>query len=814
MKLKYLIVTTLALVIVGALVFVGAAEDATTNVSEFYSWGPSPLGLAITQDGKTAYIPFMCDDSLFVVDLSNFTTIRSIDVSSAGIMLVSCEAILSPDESKLYVSNSGTKNVTVINTKSNSVEKVLPIDVYWGDSISVSHDGTAVYITASDGLYIVNGSDNSYYQVSVPGVGFESVEPSVSNPNLLYCIGGLGTPQRAFFTFNLSSNAVERASNLTHGAMRFTINSNETAAYFGTFDIINDKGVGNFSVFDLDSFQISVSTPIECGVSDFAVNEETGKIYIIGFWAGGGAPNTGYIREWDMSTNSVVREIFVSPSSDQHAIAIDPTNSNYLYQTENDFNLIRKVEISTGKEIQRLCFSKTDVLPVTIIRGNSVGYIACSGSDDIYRLNLSSGQLMGSISLPYGAHRGVLGYYQNKLYFIVGMRHIYSVNPSDGSLIETFDIGININPIKLTFFDDKMAAINYTGGAMIGKQLLLFDANNMTVLKSIDLPSEIHGNKVIASPDGSKLYVSRGPMTGPTVITVFNASTLDVINTIETPHGASGMPGGDFDETNRILYLCGFLTVYKIDMDTDELIGTLDVYDVYESLNIRGWAPTLSGVILSSTKDKLFVISGDAHSMFTYDLVNSSWTTKITNLKGYACCDTECSPDRKYLYTTNSMSDTITMVDLTSGDVAKIIALPSPVPIKVCPVFWEDVYYPVTIRSNSTVTDFIFNQILAQISFKVTGEPVTVGYCNVTIPNTLLWGEFTVLIDGNSPIELIRNDNTTYISLYFTYELQSTMTVQIIGTEVIPEFLSFLILPLFMIATLLAVIVYGRKQSL
>ena len=137
----------------------------------------------------------------------------------------------------------------------------------------------------------------------IPGVCFEAVEPSAIDSSLLYCIGRFPFPQPAFFAFNLSSNTVQRLSNLTDeanppGALtRFTIDSNETKAYFGTIQFNGDKGFGNLHVFDLKSYQTLSSTSIECGVSDFAINEEKGKIYIIGFWSGGGAPNTGYIRE-------------------------------------------------------------------------------------------------------------------------------------------------------------------------------------------------------------------------------------------------------------------------------------------------------------------------------------------------------------------------------------------------------------------------------------------------------------------------------------------------------------------------------------
>jgi hypothetical protein len=53
--------------------------------------------------------------------------------------------------------------------------------------------------------------------------------------------------------------------------------------------------------------------------------------------------------------------------------------------------------------------------------------------------------------------------------------------------------------------------------------------------------------------------------------------------------------------------------------------------------------------------------------------------------------------------------------------------------------------------------------------------------------------------------------NETYEYLYINYT-HSEHTIEISGTTIIPEFPSFLVLPLFMIATLLAVIVYRRKR--
>jgi len=99
------------------------------------------------------------------------------------------------------------------------------------------------------------------------------------------------------------------------------------------------------------------------------------------------------------------------------------------------------------------------------------------------------------------------------------------------------------------------------------------------------------------------------------------------------------------------------------------------------------------------------------------------------------------------------------------------------------PVPWDGQTYYVTTFCNATVASFRFNQSLSQISFNVTGPPEAIGFCNVTIPNTLLGGEFTVLVNESS-IYYILNSNATHNSLYFTIEFQSTSKVQITATEV------------------------------
>jgi parallel beta-helix repeat protein len=130
------------------------------------------------------------------------------------------------------------------------------------------------------------------------------------------------------------------------------------------------------------------------------------------------------------------------------------------------------------------------------------------------------------------------------------------------------------------------------------------------------------------------------------------------------------------------------------------------------------------------------------------------------------------------------------------------------------PVNWQGEIYQVALSSNSTISTFKFNQPQKQISFDVTGTSDSIGYCNVTIPKTLLRDSPWIITINDLPkTDYTEAENDTHTFLYFTYTHASTLHVTIQGTSVIPEFPSSLILPLFMMATLIATILLKKKRK-
>jgi len=158
----------------------------------------------------------------------------------------------------------------------------------------------------------------------------------------------------------------------------------------------------------------------------------------------------------------------------------------------------------------------------------------------------------------------------------------------------------------------------------------------------------------------------------------------------------------------------------------------------------------------------------------------------------------------------DGIGDTGYEVDADNKDCYPLMALFTPFDAGT----WNKKSYNVDVVSNSTVADFQFNPNEgAFLKFNVTGEDSTKGFCRISIPKSLLWVDdgWTIHV-GGEPItdyKIIPDENHTY--LYFTYN-HTTKTVLIQGTHVIPEFPSFLILPLFILATLLTVLICRRKH--
>lgn len=130
---------------------------------------------------------------------------------------------------------------------------------------------------------------------------------------------------------------------------------------------------------------------------------------------------------------------------------------------------------------------------------------------------------------------------------------------------------------------------------------------------------------------------------------------------------------------------------------------------------------------------------------------------------------------------------------------------------------WNSTTYSVDFISNSTVScvDFtLTDPSHATLAFNVTGETGTQGFCRVCIPKALINGSLVLWKDGaiisEPQYRILPASDESYTCIYITYT-HSQHTLTITGTTTIPEFPSFLVLPLFMLLTMVTVMLMQRR---
>jgi len=113
--------------------------------------------------------------------------------------------------------------------------------------------------------------------------------------------------------------------------------------------------------------------------------------------------------------------------------------------------------------------------------------------------------------------------------------------------------------------------------------------------------------------------------------------------------------------------------------------------------------------------------------------------------------------------------------------------------------------YVITTVSNSTVTDLNFDQASKQLSFNVSGTSGTTGFCNITVPAELMSGDFTLYLDDTPLVEGVNyteSYNGTHYVFSVTY-VHSSHAIDIVSTDVVPDFAGWLLLPFLTSLTLL-----------
>lgn len=123
----------------------------------------------------------------------------------------------------------------------------------------------------------------------------------------------------------------------------------------------------------------------------------------------------------------------------------------------------------------------------------------------------------------------------------------------------------------------------------------------------------------------------------------------------------------------------------------------------------------------------------------------------------------------------------------------------------------------VEMTTASKVTDFVFNATAAPpyVRFNVTGLDGTLGSCEVVFPSDLLWGTFSLYLDGvplTEGVDYTKSENGTHWTFRINYT-HSTHTILIEGTQAIPELAAATAALMLIITATFAVIISTKTKK-
>jgi YVTN family beta-propeller protein len=132
--------------------------DTATNTVEAATLavGTNPTAVAVTPDGKHAYVANLGSNSVSVIDAASNTVVATIPVGNAPDAVA-----VTPDGKHAYVANSNSNNVSVIDTASNGV--VATVAVGNGPfGVGITPDGKHAYVANpnSNNVSVIDAATN------------------------------------------------------------------------------------------------------------------------------------------------------------------------------------------------------------------------------------------------------------------------------------------------------------------------------------------------------------------------------------------------------------------------------------------------------------------------------------------------------------------------------------------------------------------------------------------------------------------------------------------------------------------------------
>ena len=729
---------------------IGLAASGTGNIASFTAanTGSAPVTATITVtpvNAGFAYIANFEDGTMSVINTITKSVISNFSVGSTPLGVS-----VSPDGSRVYVTNSGTNTntVSVINTATNTVLAIIPVGTSpWG--ICTSPDGSLVYVAnkGANTVSVINTASNIVINTISVGVSPWGVCES-HDGSAVYVTNGTNN----ISIINTANNMVAGNITLNAGAapQGICISPDDSKLY------VANGNLGSVSVVDIATKSVVAS----CGVGSFpygiCISPDGSRVYVAN-------ANIGGVTVINTATNTVVTTI--EPNTSPESVSISQDGS-LLYIVHTDQDAVSVVNTATnaleysipvgsgpssmgnflvnGSGCSGLPSTFTITVnpsPSLIIAGTATGYISscvgsASASPDIEQFKVTANGLTGNLiaTAPFG--------FEVSLAAGSGYGNSVLLTPSGGTINSTVvyvrssaadaqgnisgnvvltSSGAGSQNVAVTGIVNVLPTIgivanqNLTAGAATGAVNFVGTANTFTWVNDtpgIGLAASGSGNIASFTAINTGNTPIRATITATPINAGFayianeNSNTISVINTTtntvvadlkagSNPFGVSVSPDGSAVYVGN--YSSGNVSVINT--------ATLGITTIPVGLNPEG-------VAVSPDGSTLYVANNGSNNVSVINIATNAATTIAVGRNPGGLC---LSADGSMLYVANENSNTVSVITTANNTATGTILVGTyPQTVAVSPdgsKLYVSNFYSNGISVISTVTSQVITTI-------------------------------------------------------------------------------------------------------
>jgi uncharacterized protein (TIGR03437 family) len=679
----------------------------------------SPFGMALTRDGRYAYLSSDLYPLVHKVRLGDMTIVASADFSRY--FPLQCQTIvLDAGEAKVFLFDHTLGRVLVLDAA--TLQEIRMIGGFGNGTAQLVRSRWGPYLILSSGRGWLINTDTLEVTPLAISRGFNFIRESATDAALWYAVVYRSSgADVGIYNYKTAQWTVKATVSWTPpvALMDFAVIPDGSKAYLAVLGpwYPDYHAAGWVYAVDLQKGTVQ-QVPVDGGAMSLAASSDSRRVYIGAGWP---SPRSNVIQMLDTQTDGPVTVFPIAPqkfgsySTQINRLELDPVSGQWLYATSSDGNDLLQLDSATGVATSVMVLNNETNSPFSFVRepGTSRGYVLLAGTNEALEVDLDSGAVVRTVQFPltrtdfrtFGAafrDANTLlvaqGEYILELAADLTLRARHNLPSGTPS---TWGVQGARDGKTLYSVSQARGIQNYQPNLLVAIDAVSFQVKATLQLDggSFNLPWE--------HPATGKLYVLGGMQNGAVLVHVIDAQSLGLLKTIRLDDPVlRGISAGPvypyaYDPQSRVLFVGATKVVLAIDTDRDQIksVIRLDQISTAIGLGPNGMSVEWAyGLVYHPLQNYLYIAHLHGSVMSVYDLSQGRFLSTLIAYSGYMIGAVFANDDASKIFVAHSRSDSISVLD------AKAMKEIKAIDIHACNPFPDSVQFQAGGKTSQTVT--------------------------------------------------------------------------------------------------------------